>query len=149
MIKKITIAIATCALLALLALLAGVNATLGAQATSVADGVYTEEQAKRGATVYGEQCASCHGEKMEGVADLFPALAGDLFIKNWTGKSVGELYEKIATTMPALDPGSMKPDQVADVVADILSASKYPVGSTALEPSADPLKTIQIVAPTP
>ena len=146
MSKKITLAIATCALLALAA---GFHATLRAQATSVADGVYTEEQAKRGATVYGEQCASCHGEKMEGVADLFPALTGDLFMKNWTGKSVGELYEKIATTMPALDPGSMKPDQVADIVADILSASKYPAGSTALVASADPLKTIQIVAPTP
>jgi len=146
MTKKITIAIATCALLALASAL---NATLRAQATSVADGVYTAEQAERGATLYGEQCASCHGEKMEGVADLFPALAGDLFMKNWTGKSVGELYEKIATTMPALDPGSMKPDQVADVVADILSVSKYPAGSTALAASADPLKTIQIVAPTP
>jgi mono/diheme cytochrome c family protein len=144
MTKKITIAIATCALLALAA---GFHATLRAQATSVADGVYTEEQAKRGATVYGEQCASCHGEKMEGVADLFPALTGDPFVKNWTGKSVGELYEKIATTMPALDPGVLKPDQVADVVADILSASKYPAGSTALAASADPLKTIQIVAP--
>jgi mono/diheme cytochrome c family protein len=146
MTKKITIAIATCALLALAA---GFDATLRAQNKSVADGVYTAEQAQRGATVYGEQCASCHGEKMEGVADLFPALTGDPFIKNWTGKSVGELYEKIATTMPALDPGSMKPDQVADVVADILSASKYPAGSTALEASADPLKTIQIVAPKP
>ena len=144
--KKITIAIATCALLALAA---GFDATLRAQAKSVADGVYTAEQAQRGATLYSEQCASCHGEKMEGVADLFPALTGDLFMKNWTGKSVGELYEKIATTMPALDPGSMKPDQVADVVADILSASKYPAGSTALEASADPLKTIQIVAPKP
>jgi S-disulfanyl-L-cysteine oxidoreductase SoxD len=144
MTKKITIAIATCALLALAA---GLNATVRAQAKSVADGVYTEEQAKRGATVYGEQCASCHGEKMEGVADLFPPLTGDPFVKNWTGKSVGELYEKIATTMPALDPGSMKPDQVADVVADILSVSKYPAGSTALAASADPLKEIQIVAP--
>jgi mono/diheme cytochrome c family protein len=144
MTKKITIAIAACSLLALAA---SVDATLRAQATSVADGVYTEEQAKRGATVYSEQCASCHGEKMEGVADLFPALTGDPFLKNWTGKSVGELYEKIATTMPALDPGSMKPDQVADVVADILSAAKYPAGSTALAASADPLKTIQIVAP--
>ena len=141
---KITLAIATCALLALAA---GFHSTLRAQATSVADGVYTEEQAKRGAMVYGEQCASCHGEKMEGIADLFPALAGDPFLKNWTGKSVGELYEKIATTMPALDPGSMKPDQVADVVAHILSVSKYPAGSTALAASADPLKTIQIVAP--
>jgi mono/diheme cytochrome c family protein len=146
MTKKITIAIATCALLALAA---GFHATLRAQAKSVTDGVYTEEQAKRGATVYAEQCASCHGEKMEGVADLFPALTGDLFMKNWTGKSVGELYEKIATTMPALDPGSMKPDQVADVVADILHEAKYPAGTTALEASADPLKTIQIVAPKP
>jgi mono/diheme cytochrome c family protein len=143
---KVTIAIATCALLALAA---GLDATLRAQATSVADGVYTEEQAKRGATVYSEQCASCHGEKMEGVADLFPALTGDLFVKNWTGKSVGELYEKIATTMPALDPGSMKPDQVADVVAHMLNGSKYPAGTTALAASADPLKTIQIVAPKP
>ena len=142
--KETTIAIATCALLAVAA---GVNATLRAQATSVADGVYTEEQAKRGATVYAEQCASCHGEKMEGIEGLFPALAGDAFLKTWTGKSVGELYEKIATTMPALDPGSMKPDQVADVVAHILSVSKYPAGSTALAASADPLKTIQIVAP--
>ena len=142
--KKITIAIATCALLALAA---GFDAIVRAQATSVTDGVYTEEQAKRGATVYSEQCASCHGEKMEGVADLFPALAGDTFLKNWTGKSVGELYEKIATTMPALDPGSMKPEQVADVVAHMLNTSKYPAGSTALAASADPLKTIQIVAP--
>jgi len=144
MTKKITIAIATCALLALAA---GFHATLRAQAQSVADGVYTEEQAKRGATVYGEQCASCHGEKMEGVADLFPALAGDLFMKNWTGKSVGELYEKIATTMPALDPGSLKPEQTADIVAHILNASKYPAGTTALAASADPLKTIKIDAP--
>ena len=144
MTKKITIAIATCALLAVAA---GFHATLRAQAKSVADGVYTAEQAKRGATLYAEQCASCHGEKMEGVADLFPALAGDLFLKNWSGKSVGELYEKIQTTMPALDPGSMKPDQVADVVAHILNTSKYPAGSTALAASADPLKTIQIVAP--
>jgi mono/diheme cytochrome c family protein len=144
MMKKITIAIATCALFTLAA---GFDAILRAQAASVADGVYTEEQAKRGATVYSEQCASCHGEKMEGVADLFPALAGDTFLKNWTGKSVGELYEKIATTMPALEPGSMKPDQVADVLAHMLNASKYPAGSTALAASADPLKTIQIVAP--
>ena len=142
--KNITIAIATCALLALAA---GFHATVRAQATSVADGVYTEEQAKRGGTLYAEQCASCHGENMEGIADLFPALAGDPFVKTWTGKSVGELYEKIATTMPALDPGSLKPDQVADIVAHMLSTSKYPAGSTALAASAEPLKQITISAP--
>lgn len=144
MTKKITFAIAICALLAVAA---GFDATLRAQAKSVADGVYTADQAKRGAMLYGEQCASCHGEKMEGVADLFPALTGDPFVKNWTGKSVGELYEKIATTMPALDPGSLKPDQVADIVAHILNSSKYPAGTTALAASADSLKTIKIDAP--
>ena len=144
MTKNITIAIAACALLALAA---GFDATVRAQGNSTVDGVYTEEQAKRGATLYGEQCASCHGEMREGVADLFPALTGETFVKNWTGKSVGELYEKIATTMPALDPGSLKPDQVADLVADILSSSKYPAGATALAASADPLKQIKIDAP--
>jgi mono/diheme cytochrome c family protein len=144
MTKYITLGIAMCALLLLAA---GFDSTVRAQDKSAADGVYTEEQAKRGATLYGEQCAACHGEKMEGVADLFPALTGDLFIKNWSGKSVGELYEKIATTMPALDPGTLKPEQVADVVADILSTAKYPAGSIALVASADPLKTIKIEAP--
>ena len=109
----------------------------------MADGVFTAEQAKRGATVYGEQCASCHGEKMEGVADLFPALTGDPFVKNWTGKSVGDLFEKIATTMPALDPGSLKPDQVADVVAHILSSSKYPAGTTAARRQRGPAEDDQ------
>jgi quinoprotein glucose dehydrogenase len=144
MTKTITFAIATCALLALAA---GFDATLRAQAKSAADGVYTAEQATRGAKLYGEQCASCHGENMEGVADLFPALSGDAFVKTWSGRSVGELYEKIATTMPALDPGSLKPDQVADLTADILSKSKFPAGATALAASADPLKQIKIEAP--
>ena len=142
--NRISFAIATCALLALAA---GFDATLRAQDKSVADGVFTAEQAMHGAMVYAEQCASCHGEKMEGIADLFPALTGDPFVKNWTGKSVGDLYEKIATTMPALDPGSLKPDQVADIVAHILSSSKYPAGTTPLAASADQLKAIKISAP--
>ncbi|NOT27526.1 MAG: cytochrome c [Acidobacteria bacterium] len=120
---------------------------LSAQGKSVNDGVYSDAQAKRGATLYGEQCASCHGETMEGVADLFPALTGAPFVKTWTGKSVGELFDKIQTTMPALDPGSLKPAQAADIVAFILSHSKYPAGAAELASTADALKPIQIVAP--
>jgi mono/diheme cytochrome c family protein len=143
MTKIIPAAIATCALFAA----GSIIHTVSAQSKSVSEGVYTEAQAKRGATLYAEQCASCHGEDMAGVADLFPALAGDAFIKTWSGRSVGELVEKIATTMPALDPGSMKPDQVADVTAHILATSKYPAGKADLPVAADALKTITIVAP--
>ena len=125
------------------------HSTVAAQGKSVNDGVYSDAQAKRGATLYAEQCASCHGEDMAGVADLFPALTGEAFGKNWQGKSVGDLFDKIATTMPALDPGSLKPEQAADITAFILNHSKYPAGATDLAASAEPLKQIQIVAPKP
>ena len=84
---------------------------------------------------------------MTGVANLFPALTGDTFIMNWQGKSVGELFEKISLTMPALDPGSLMPAQVADLVAHALSASEYPAGTVELAPDVEALKGITINAP--
>ena len=42
---------------------------------TVWDGVYTEEQAKRGAEVYAEKCAMCHGDSLGGVESA-PALTG-------------------------------------------------------------------------
>ena len=143
MTKTTTILFAICA--AILAA-SGLHATLGAQARSVGDGVYTEAQAKRGATLYAEQCAACHGETLGGVADLFPALTGDPFIASWQGKSVGDLFDKISMTMPALDPGSLKPEQAADLVSYILSMSKYPAGTADLA-AGEPLKQIKIDAP--
>jgi mono/diheme cytochrome c family protein len=125
------------------------HASVLAQGKSVADGVYSEAQAKRGATLYSEQCASCHGDDLSGVADLFPALKGDAFVNNWQGKPVAELFDKIAMTMPALDPGSLKPEQTADLLADLLNRSKYPAGSADLDASAEALKQIQFVAPQP
>jgi mono/diheme cytochrome c family protein len=144
MTRHIRVAVSVWALVAGAALF---HASVGAQSKSVNDGVYSDAQAKRGTALYAEQCASCHGENLEGVADLFPALTGPAFGKSWQGKSVGELFEKVSTTMPALDPGSLKPEQSADVIAFILSKSKYPAGAADLAASADPLKQIQIVAP--
>ena len=143
MTKTTTILFAIC--VAILAA-SGLHATLGAQARSVGDGVYTEAQAKRGATLYAEQCAACHGETLGGVADLFPALTGDPFIASWQGKSVGDLFDKISMTMPALDPGSLKPEQAADIVSYILSMSKYPAGNADLA-AGEPLKQIKIDPP--
>ena len=130
--------------LACVVLLAGCAARGSAGEPLAAAGFYTEAQAMRGATLYAEQCASCHGEDMTGVANLFPALTGDTFVMNWQGKSVGELFETISTTMPALDPGSLTPEQVADLVADILSVANYPAGATELAPAVESLKEITI-----
>src|SRR5215204_4080148 len=104
-----------------------------AQATKSAnDGVYTADQAKRGDALYKEQCATCHGDNLEGSGPM-PPLAGKDFLTNWSGKSLGDLYEKIQTTMPATAPGTLMPAQTADLLAFVLKSCKFPAGSTALE----------------
>ena len=45
---------------------------------SVWDGVYTDEQAKRGAPLYSQYCASCHGAELTG-GEMAPALVGSDF----------------------------------------------------------------------
>ena len=127
-----------------LATLAG---TVAAQATrSVNEGVYTADQAKKGEALYKEQCAACHGDNLEGSGPM-PPLAGKDFLANWTGKTVGDLYEKTQTTMPATAPGTLMPAQVADVLAFLLKSSKYPAGSTALEGKVEALLPISLDAP--
>lgn len=116
------------------------QSALGAQG-SVNAGVYTAEQAKRGAAVYLEQCAACHNLDLAGT-DAFPSLLGPMFLEKW--KTVGDLYEKVNTTMPAYAPGSLTPAQTADVVAEILRANKYPAGSAELSSTPAALKTIAI-----
>lgn len=140
--KQITMVAAACTALAVLA---GMQVAR-AQARSVVEGVYTDEQAKRGAALYKEQCAACHGEDLIG-NDIMPGLTGDTFAANWQGKSVGELYDRIQMTMPALAPGSLTPEQTADVIAYMLSVSKYPAGTHALASSVDALAQIKIDAP--
>lgn len=131
-----------------IALLTVWAAALAAQAErSVKDGVYTEEQAKRGEVVYAESCANCHGEQMEGI-DMSPALTGATFSSNWNSLMVGDLFDRIRTTMPMDRPGSITPQQNADVIAFLLKANQYPAGKTELPNTVTPLKTIKIEAVT-
>jgi mono/diheme cytochrome c family protein len=127
--------------------LASLAVTVTAQATrSVNEGVYTADQAKKGEALYKEQCAACHGDNLEGSGPM-PPLAGKDFLANWTGKTVGDLYEKTQTTMPATAPGTLTPEQAADVVAFLLSKDNYPTGSAALEGKTEPLLQIKIEEP--
>jgi cytochrome c len=146
MTKKTSMLMASCAVMALASAL---HVSLRAQATSMADGIYTDDQAKRGTTLYGEKCATCHGEDLMGQAGIIPALTGEEFVMNWQGRTVGDLYDKIFMTMPALEPGSLKPEQAADLVAHMFSVSKYPAGAVELAPKLEDLQQIKIEAPKP
>jgi hypothetical protein len=76
-----------------------------------------------------------------------PPLAGKDFLANWTGKTVGELFEKTHTTMPATAPGTLTPAQAADITAHMLNASGYPAGATELEGKVETLLAIKIEEP--
>ena len=126
---------------------AALTVTVGAQAThSVNEGVYTADQAKKGEAVYKENCAACHGDNLEGSGPM-PPLSGKDFLSNWQGKTVGDLFEKTSSSMPATAPGTLTPEQTTNLMAYLLSQGKYPAGAAALPGTADDLKKISIDAP--
>ena len=91
---------------------------------------------KAGAQLYAEQCASCHGAKLEGVRDPNlpqgggPALIGGRGTLNTPNfkQTVGSywpyastLFDYITRAMPYTAPGSLKPDEVYALTEFILA----------------------------
>src|SRR5215510_7363403 len=120
-------------------MVSGLFAAVSAQVTKSAnDGVYSDAQAKRGDVLYKENCATCHGDNLEGSGPM-PALAGKDFLASWQGRTVGDLYDKTFTTMPATAPGSLTPAQAADIVSYLLSSSRFKAGTSELQPKTETL----------
>ena len=115
---------------------------------SVWDGVYTQEQAERGHSLYTQHCTSCHGDALTG-GEVAPPLAGGDFLANWNGLTVGDLFERIRRSMPQDDPGRLSRQQNSDVVAYMLSFNKFPAGKTELAHDTELLKQIRIEATKP
>jgi mono/diheme cytochrome c family protein len=107
---------------------------------SVWDGVYTEAQAARGREAYAQDCAICHGDKLEGATA--PPLVGSAFTSGLTGKTMGDFFARLSATMPDDNPGRLSRQRYADIIAYLLQANEYPSGSTELTPDADALKQI-------
>lgn len=115
---------------------------------SVWDGVYSEEQAKRGEEIYRKECASCHGETLVGGGGAAP-LTGGAFLSNWNGLTVGDLFERIRKTMPQGSLGKLTKQRDADVLAYLLSFNKFPAGKTELQKQVEFLKEIRFEATKP
>ena len=134
------------ACLCAVALAGGSAASLQAgQSPALSDGVYTVDQARRGQALYGAQCVSCHGEKLEGVVG--PMLAGNEFTSAWGGRSLAELVDKIQNTMPQQAPGSLSRPQSIEITAYILQAGNFKSGQSALADTA--LKLVSFPAARP
>ena len=83
-----------------------VGASQESAARTTWSGVYTDAQAKRGETMYGKTCASCHAPDLSGVGQS-PPLAGKDFNSDWNDTSMSDLFERIRVSMPADAPGSL------------------------------------------
>lgn len=117
----------------------------GQGSRNVWDGVYSDAQATRGKTLYITHCAACHNEGLQG-GDLAPALKGEDFLLRWNDKPMFELVDRVSTTMPQDAPGTLKPQENADITAYMLQANKMAAGAADLPSDADALKAITITA---
>ena len=89
---------------------------------SVHDGVYTEEQAEKGAEVFRVHCASCHTESNP--------VHGSSFLRVWSGQSLWPLYQFVSMSMPYGGGGTLSSDEYRAVMAYMLQLNGYPAGST-------------------
>jgi mono/diheme cytochrome c family protein len=120
---------------------------------SIWDGVFTAEQVRRGQLAYTGPCDRCHGYKLDGASedpDMLPAppVAGRKFLREWNGRSLAALAEYVRTTMPKNNPGYLSSDEVADIIAYMLSVSRVPPGGASLQADAGALAAI-VIAPPP
>ncbi len=125
-----------------LALVAFSQAFSQSKAPTVRSGVYTAAQATAGEALYKANCASCHGAELLGKGQT-PPLEGADFLVAWRGMSLGVLFEKMQSSMPADKPGSLKLEENAAILAYLLKANKMPTGSTPLSADPDALKMIE------
>jgi len=114
-------------------------ATLQAQ-TTTKSGIYTAEQAERGRMQYALSCRSCHTAASH---------TGVTFAKWWKDRTVADLFGFMSTQMPKNEPGSLAPEQYADVVAYLLKMNAMPVGTTELLADSSALAQIRIELPPP
>ena len=98
--------------------------------------VLSAQDATRGGTLYKQQCASCHGDSLEGRSG--PPLAGGDFRSRWPA---AQLIDKIRNTMPQDNPGKLTAAQATDLATYIQqakpAAGATPVTTTAAGPQTD------------
>jgi mono/diheme cytochrome c family protein len=116
--------------------------------SSVWDGIYTQAQAARGAEDFAQVCAACHGAALGGSGEA-PALSGGQFAGDFDGQTVGEIFDRIRTSMPQSAPGVLEREQYADILAFLLKSNSFPAGPTELDKQSEILKAISFEANKP
>jgi mono/diheme cytochrome c family protein len=100
---------------------------------------FTAGQARTGVAVYRRYCLQCHGADLQGAAG--PAVSGTEFLANaqrnkWT---LSDMRTTVFENMPFSNPGSLTPEQYANVMAFLLASSCFSAGSQPFPKTAVPV----------
>ena len=128
--------------LSLLSLIFTPTTLLAAEDEAVA--IFTQAQATAGQAGYEENCASCHGNTLEGFG-LIPSLTGAVFAGRWGDKPADQLANSI-NRMPPGAEGSLDPSEYTQILAYVLEHNGLSAGNTALPTGIDALATLTIPA---
>jgi len=118
-------------LLRLMIALAGLAlcASANADPRTVNDGVFTKAQAKVGEQLYKDHCLLCHDKK---------------YFRE--SQPIAIIFAVMSTSMPESNPGFLSEKEYVDILAYILSLSRYAPGDTELDYENGALDDL-IVAP--
>jgi S-disulfanyl-L-cysteine oxidoreductase SoxD len=122
---------------------AGVATMLGVVAQdgqrTIRDGVFSAAQAARGERLFESICMNCH--------EITEFTAAGAYLEEVEGKPLWETFEYIWAEMPEDEPGSLNPEDYADVLAYIFSIYGLPSGAASLPIDRESLEAIMIVRP--
>jgi mono/diheme cytochrome c family protein len=112
-----------------------ISGVVAAEPRTVNDGVFTEDQADAGEVLYAEHCMLCHDKKY-----FRPVL------QRWEGQPLSIFFTVMSTSMPENNPGFLSEKEYVDILAYILTLSRYAPGDSELDYQAGALNEV-ILAP--
>ncbi|TGN94731.1 c-type cytochrome [Burkholderia sp. USMB20] len=116
-----------------------------AASTGDAAPTFDAVQVAHGKEIYGNACAKCHGADLEG--NTAPALSGPSFAPlSHSHLTIGGVFGYMATNMPADQPGKLKDEDYADLMAFLLASNGYVAGKSKLTADTAHASTAPLVA---
>jgi len=115
-----------------------------AEAVELEEASYAAVQVARIKATYDRLCQECHGSDLTGGLIGGPPLAGFVFRQKWGGRALAPLYQYMSTQMPQGSPGSLSPQQYADLLALILSHNGHQAADAPLTPDLEQLGGLMV-----
>ena len=124
----------------------GIFLTPIAAQTGPVSPTFTAAQATAGSKLYEQQCAGCHGSRLDN-GEFGPPVSGEEFLTRWGNRRVNEVLDYVQDMMPPAAPGSLTAEQVTNLVAFILQRNSVAISDQPLP--SDPAALSKMIMPTP